>query len=64
MYNGILFSCQKSEIMQFTAIWTDLEIIILNEASQRQILHDITYMLNLKYDTNKHIYEAETDSES
>ena len=36
-YNGILLSHKKSEIMPFAAIWMDLEIIILNEVSQRQI---------------------------
>ena len=29
---------------------------------ERQILYDITYMGNLKYDTNELIYKAETDS--
>ena len=29
-----------------------LEIIMLSEVSQRQISYDITYMWNLKYDTN------------
>ena len=46
----------------------DLEIIILNEVSQkktdRQIPYDITYMWNLKYDTNELIYETETDSQT
>ena len=37
-----------NEIMPFAATWMDLEIIILNELSQRQILCDITYMWNLK----------------
>ena len=42
-----------------------LEIIILNEVSQteRQIL-SITYMWNLKYDTDGLIYETETDSQT
>ena len=26
--------------------------------------YDITYMWNLKYDTNEHIYETETDSQT
>ena len=30
--------------------------------TKRQIPYDITYMWNLKYDTNELIYEAETDS--
>ena len=30
---------------------------------ERQIPYDITYMWNLKYDTNKHIYEIKTDSQ-
>ena len=31
---------------------------------ERQIPYDITYMWNLKYDTNEYIYETETDSET
>ena len=34
IYNGVLLSHKKNEIMPFTATWTDLEIIILNEVSQ------------------------------
>ena len=30
---------------------------------ERQIPYDITYMWNLKYDTNEHIYGTETDSQ-
>ena len=30
---------------------------------ERQIPCDITYMWNLKYDTNEHIYETQTDSQ-
>ena len=34
-----------------------------NESERgRQILYDITYTWNLKYDTNEPIYETETDS--
>ena len=29
---------------------------------ERQIPYDITYMWNLKYDTNEPIYKTETDS--
>ena len=31
---------------------------------ERQIPYDVTYMWNLKYDTNEHIYETETDSQT
>ena len=41
-----------------------LEIIILSEVSQRKIPYDITYLWNVKYDTNEPIYEIETDSQS
>ena len=39
-----------------------LEIIILSEISQRKT--NITYMWNLKYDTNELIYQRETDSQT
>ena len=58
IYNEILFSHKKNEIMPFTATWMDLEIIILIER-ERQIPYDITYMWNLKYDTNELIYKTE-----
>ena len=35
-----------------------------NEVSPVKTIHDITYMWNLKYDTNQSIYEAETDSQT
>ena len=41
------------------------EIIIQSQSErERQIPYDITYMCNLKYDTNEPIYETETDSQT
>ena len=34
IYNGILLSYKKDEIMAFTATWMGLETIILSEVSQ------------------------------
>ena len=34
--NGILLNHKKNEIMPFTATWMDLEIIIMNEVSQKE----------------------------
>ena len=33
IYNGILFSHKKKEIMSFAETWMDLEIVILSEGN-------------------------------
>ena len=65
IYNGILLSIKKNEIMPFAATWMQLEFIILSEVSQKE--KDKYRMIslnmwNLKYDTNEPIYETETES--
>ena len=58
---------KKNEIMPFAETWIELEIIILSKVSQteKDKYHMIiTYMWNLKYDTNELIYETETDSQT
>ena len=43
----------------------DLEIIILSKSErERQIPYNVTYMWNLKYDTNEHINKTETDTQT
>ena len=58
---------KKNEIMPFASTWIDLEIIILSKISQTreiQISCDITYLWNLKNDTNELIYKTEIDSQT
>ena len=50
--------------MPFAVTWVELEIIILIEVRKRQLPYDITYMWNLKYDTNELINKTETDSQT
>ena len=54
---------KKNELVSLAATWMDIEIITLSEVRERQIPYDITYMWNLKYDTNEHIYKTGTDSD-
>ena len=55
---------KKNNTMPFVSTWMQLEIITLSEVSQRerQISRDITYVWNLKYDTNEPIYETESQT--
>ena len=57
---------KKNEIIPFAATWMDLENSILSEVQERQILYDITYMWNLKNNTNGSTYKIErlTDMEN
>ena len=57
--------------MPFAATWMDLEMDLVHgwtkwskSERERQIPYDITYTGNLKYDTNEHMYEIETDSQT
>ena len=57
---------KKNEIMPFTAPCFDLELIIPNEVRKRKTKMpcDITYVWNLKYDTNELICETERDTQN
>ena len=58
---------KQNEIMPFEAIWTDIEIIILSDISQRE--KDKYHMISLicrilKNDTNELIYKIEIESQT
>ena len=55
---------KKNETMPFSAIWIDLEMILLSEVRQRQMPYNITYMGNLKYEMNELICQTERDSQT
>ena len=55
----------KNEILPFAATWMDLEIIILSKSDrERQIPYDISYMWNLKYDSNELNSKKQTNKTS
>ena len=55
---------KKNKIMPFTLTWTDLEMIMLSEVSQKEKdkSHVISHMWNWKHIANELIYKTETDS--
>ena len=56
IHSGILSAIKKNEVLPFATTWMDLEVITLSEMSdrERQIPHNLTYMLYLKNkQTNK-----------
>ena len=44
--------------------WIETLSYYMKSLRERQIPYDITYMWNLKYDTNEFIYKTETDSQT
>ena len=55
------------KLSPFAATRVGLEMIILSQVKsdrERQKSHDITYMWNLRKDTNELIYKTETDSQT
>ena len=64
IYNGILLSQKMNKTLLFAGTWMDLENIILGTLSQTKkdnILYDITYLWNLKTNTNESVYKKETE---
>ena len=51
---------KRNEIRPFAATWVDLEIITVSECKDKY--HMITYMRNLKYNTNEFIYKTKADT--
>ena len=65
IHNGLLLSHKKE---WNPAIWSNMDgpreyhTEWSDSQREKQIPYDITYIWNLKYDTNKPIYKIETDS--
>ena len=64
IFNRIPLSQKKNKITPFAATWIDLEIIILHKVRIRQTSYKITYVWNLKHDTDELIYRTEIDSQT
>jgi len=46
IYNGILCSHQKNEILPFATTWIELEGIMMSEIRERHVSYDLTDMRN------------------
>ena len=62
IYTMEYYSAMKKNEPPVAATQMDCDINVLSE--ERQIPYDITYMCNLKYDTNESIYKTEIDSQT
>ena len=61
IYNETQLSHEKEEIMPFTATWMNLRYYNTKwrkSERERQRPYGISYMCNLKCDTNEHIYKT------
>ena len=66
IYNGILISHKKewnNVIWSYMYATRDYHAKQSKSERERQIPYDITYMWNLKYDTNELIYKTEIESQ-
>ena len=66
LYNGILHSHKKewsNAICSNMGGPRDCHTEWSKSEREKQVPYDITYMWNLKYNTNELIYETETDSQ-
>ena len=54
MYNEILLS-HKKRMTPFAATWMSLEMITLKKSERERQIPYVTYMWNLKYDTNERL---------
>lgn len=56
LYNGILLSYLKSEVLMYATVWKNIENIMLSERSQMQKVTNymIPFILNFQ---NKHIHK-------
>ena len=50
--------------MPFVETWRQVEVIILSKSEKERQPYDITYVWNLKSDTNEPLYETEIDSQT
>ena len=64
VYNGILFSHKKNEILPFTKTWMELQSIMQWSKSEKEILYDFTPMWNLRNKTNKQMWKKERERQT
>ena len=64
IYNGILLNHKKNKIIPSAATWMDYHTKEKKSKREKTNTNDLTYMWNLKYDTNEFIYEMEIDSQT
>ena len=64
IYNGILLSHKKNEMMPFAATWIQLEMIIVSEVRKRKTNTMVSLICGIRNMTQMNLFMKQTESQT